>query len=70
MARLKTIGLIILAVLCFILIVQNMQIVSLRFLFWSLPLSCIVLLPLLIAIGFLAGYLVAKMTPRKAKKTP
>jgi len=70
MARLKTIGLMILAVLVLIVVIQNVQTVSLQFLFWTMSLSRIVLLPLLVAIGFMAGYLVAKMAPRKAKNKP
>ena len=67
MARLKTIGMAILAVLILIVMIQNMQIVSLKFLFWTMTLSLIVLLPLLIAVGFLAGYVVAKW--KKPSKT-
>ncbi|MCK5146320.1 LapA family protein [bacterium] len=69
MARFKSIAVALLAVLTLIFIIQNMEVVSIRFLFWGITLSHIVLLPLLIAVGFLAGYLSAKVTrPSKDQK--
>lgn len=57
----KTIVTVLLIVLCLIILLQNTQMVTLRFLFWELGISRIFLLPLLIIVGFIIGYVVAKI---------
>lgn len=59
--KVKTIITILLIVLCLIILLQNTQMVTLRFLFWELGVSRIFLLPLLIIVGFIIGYVVAKI---------
>ncbi len=49
----------------FILVVQNTEVVSVRFLFWELAMSRIILLSGSIVLGFVAGFIVAKLTGRK-----
>jgi uncharacterized integral membrane protein len=50
------------------LIFQNTQSVSLNFFFWSLPLPLVVLVMGLLALGFVIGFLAAKMKgPRDEK---
>ncbi len=49
----------------FILVVQNTEVVSVRFLFWELSMSRIILLSGSIVLGFVAGFIVAKLTGRK-----
>ena len=68
MARIKSIAVILLAVIVLIVVVQNVETVTLRFLFWRLTLSRIVLLPLLFAAGFLTGSLVARL--KQKRNTP
>ena len=51
--------------LAFVLVVQNTDVVSVRFLAWELTMSRIILLSGAILVGFVAGYLVAKLTGRK-----
>ena len=65
MARIKSIAVILLAVIVLIVVVQNVETVTLRFLFWRLTLSRIVLLPLLFAAGFLTGSLVARLKQKR-----
>ncbi len=63
----KTIGIIIVAVLFFIILVQNTQPVILRLLFWDIMAPQIVLIPVVLLIGFVLGYVVAKLTGRPKK---
>ncbi len=55
----------ILVVLAFVLVVQNTEVVGVRFLIWELVMSRIVLLTGSMVVGFIAGYIVAKLTGRK-----
>lgn len=59
--KLKTIIVVMLIILCLIVLLQNTQIVTLRFLFWEASISRIFLLPLLIIFGFIIGYVAAKL---------
>jgi len=61
----KTVIILILAGLFFIILLQNTQVVSLRLLFWSISMSRIILLPLLILIGFILGFFVGRKTADK-----
>lgn len=50
----------ILGTLLAVILLQNTQVVSFKVLFWQVSMSRIILFPLLVAIGFLAGYAVGK----------
>lgn len=63
----KTIIILILIVLFLIILIQNTQVVSLQLFFWKISMSRIILICLLIFIGFIIGFLVAKVG-RKHKK--
>ena len=56
----KKIALIVLGVLLLIILLQNTQVVSVRFLFWKLSMSRIILLPLFMLVGFIIGFFVGK----------
>jgi uncharacterized integral membrane protein len=58
----KTIVVLILAVLLLIIFLQNTQIVTLKLFFWEIGMSRIILIPLIAFIGFVIGFIVAKMT--------
>ncbi|UCD06131.1 MAG: DUF1049 domain-containing protein [candidate division WOR-3 bacterium] len=64
--KVKTIIILILAVLALILIVQNTEVVPIQILFWQLLMSRIILILLLLVIGFAIGYIFAKFTGKKA----
>ncbi|MBU1083766.1 MAG: LapA family protein [Candidatus Omnitrophica bacterium] len=49
-----------LGILFFIVLVQNTQVVSLRFLFWELSMSRIILLPLVTLVGFVIGFFIGR----------
>jgi len=58
----KTIVILVLVALFAIILIQNTQVVTLRLLFWKVGMSQIILVPLIMVIGFILGYLVAKVT--------
>lgn len=66
----KTIIVTVLIVLCLIVLLQNTQVVALRFFFWEASISRIFLLPVLVLLGFIIGYVTAKLEkkPRKGSK--
>ena len=51
----------ILFLLLVVIIVQNTQVVTLQLFFWKISLSRIVLIALTLSIGFVLGYIVAKL---------
>jgi uncharacterized integral membrane protein len=57
----KTIIVVILIVLALVIILQNTEVVTLRFLFWDLAMSRIILIPLLMLVGCVLGYIGATM---------
>ncbi len=67
--KIRSIVVIILAIIALVLIVQNTQVVPIQLLFWRLWMSRIVLILLMLAIGFGIGFVLAKLTGRKGKKT-
>lgn len=56
---------VILALLCFVIFIQNTEVVTLRFLFWKLPVSQIILIPFLMLTGFVLGYVVATLGKKR-----
>jgi uncharacterized integral membrane protein len=59
-------GIIILLVL--IILLQNSQVVILRILFWTIGMSQIVFIPLILFIGFIMGYFVKVVRMKKKLK--
>jgi uncharacterized integral membrane protein len=57
-----TIVILVLVALFVIILVQNTQVVTLHLLFWKLGMSQIILVPLTMLIGFILGFIVAKVT--------
>ncbi|MGD2124630.1 MAG: lipopolysaccharide assembly protein LapA domain-containing protein [Desulfobacteraceae bacterium] len=73
MKKPKVISAVVLGILFAIFLIQNTQVISLRLYFWKISMSQIILIPLVLVLGFLLGYLVAKMTgksppPKEPKK--
>jgi uncharacterized integral membrane protein len=67
----KTIVVLVLIGLFLIVLIQNTQVVTLRLLFWKVGMSQIILMPLIMLIGFILGYMVAKVTGGShARKSP
>jgi uncharacterized integral membrane protein len=57
----------ILGLLFVIFLFQNMDDVTLRLYFWQVSMSKIILIPLAILAGFVAGFVVAKLTGKPLK---
>jgi uncharacterized integral membrane protein len=60
----KTILILILLLLSLVILVQNTQVVTLRVFFWYITMSRILLIPILILIGFIIGYLATALKNR------
>jgi uncharacterized integral membrane protein len=45
-----------------IILFQNTDVVTLRVLFWDVSMSQVILIPLVLTIGFVLGFVVAKLT--------
>ncbi|MBW6516714.1 MAG: LapA family protein [Candidatus Cloacimonetes bacterium] len=61
----KIILLIVLAIIFIILIVQNSKPIEVDILFWSINMSQIIVFFLILLIGFVGGYIVAKLENRR-----
>ncbi len=68
MVKIKSAAIIILVVLCLVIMIQNVEMITIQFLFWTVTLSRVILLPLLAVTGFLAGYLFGKLGKRKERQ--
>ena len=67
----KNIVILVLIILFFIILAQNTSVVRLRLFFWEIGASQIVLIPIVMAIGFIVGFLVAKVTGKQpTRKRP
>ncbi|MBU0534500.1 MAG: DUF1049 domain-containing protein [Candidatus Omnitrophica bacterium] len=56
----KVIFALVLAGLFLILLIQNTQVVDVKLFFWTISMSRIILLPLMILIGFIIGFFVGR----------
>jgi uncharacterized integral membrane protein len=54
----------IVVLLFLIVLFQNTDVVTLRVLFWDVSMSQVILIPLVLVIGFAAGFVVAKLFGR------
>jgi uncharacterized integral membrane protein len=68
MMRPKFIVVLVLIALFLIILIQNIQPVTLRLFFWKVGMSQIILIPLTMAIGFVIGFIVAKVTSNETRK--
>lgn len=63
--RPKVIAIIVVSVLALILLFQNIDIVTFRVFFWTGEVSQLVLVVLMLAIGYILGFLTAKLGGKK-----
>ncbi|UCF85614.1 MAG: LapA family protein [Desulfobacteraceae bacterium] len=68
MMKAKTIAPLVLIALFVIILIQNTQVVTLRLFFWKVGMSQIILIPLTMLIGFVVGYIVARVTGGNHKR--
>lgn len=66
--KVKIIILLILIVLFTVFITQNTHVITISFLFWGLEMSAIVLISLMMLIGVIAGFIIAKIFDRPSIK--
>lgn len=64
MRQLRNFTLIVLATLLVVLMVENSQTVTFRFLKWSYQVSQVLLVVVVLVLGFACGFITAKMTGR------
>jgi uncharacterized integral membrane protein len=69
-AKAKAIALSGLALLLLLFVVQNTEVVTVNFLFWSLSMSRVILIALTAAVGFACGFLVARLIGRPGRSRP
>ena len=55
------------AILILVFLLQNTQVVTLRLYFWKVSMSQIILIPLTAIIGFVLGFIAAKLTGKSRK---
>lgn len=60
--KLKLIVIIVIVGLFVVFLLQNTQVVRVKFYFWDISMSRVILMPLFIVIGFIIGFVAAKMT--------
>ena len=68
MMRPKFIVVLVLIALFLIILIQNIQPVTLQLFFWKVGMSQIILIPLTMAIGFVVGFVVSKVTGNQRKR--
>ena len=66
--RPKFIVVLVLIALFLIILIQNIQPVTLQLFFWKVGMSQIILIPLIMAIGFVVGFVVSKVTGNQRKR--
>jgi uncharacterized integral membrane protein len=64
----KIIACLVLAILLLIVLIQNTQIVTLRLFFWKIGMAQILLILLTMMIGFVVGYIVARVTGNRQER--
>lgn len=62
--NLKNIGLLGAGILILVVFFQNTHVTSIQFLFWKISMSRSILLPTVLAIGFIIGFLVGKTSKK------
>jgi uncharacterized integral membrane protein len=60
--RPKIIAIIVVSVLALIILLQNLQTVTFRLFFWKVEVSQLLLVLLMLIIGYILGFLTAKLT--------
>lgn len=66
----KIIIILILIAFFLVIVVQNTQVVEFQLLFWKFAMSRIIVISFMMLIGFVLGYLVARMEKDTKKKKP
>lgn len=65
----KRVLLLVVVLLALFILVENTSVVTIRFLFWKVEMSQVVLILLVLAVGYIAGYLTAKILASRRSRT-
>ncbi|MFW6114672.1 MAG: lipopolysaccharide assembly protein LapA domain-containing protein [Thermodesulfobacteriota bacterium] len=66
--RPKFIAVLVLIALFLVILIQNLQPVTLRLFFWKVSMSQIILIPIIMAIGAVIGFIIAKVAGNRRKR--
>lgn len=66
--KFKTIIVLIIFILVLVIFIQNTEVVEFKVYFWNLQMSRIILYPGILILGFIIGYIVAKINRHKIYK--
>jgi uncharacterized integral membrane protein len=58
--KVQTVVILVLAALLIIILIQNVEVVTLKFLFWEISMSRILFIPIIMVIGFILGFFAGK----------
>ena len=58
----------VLVVILFVVLIQNTEVVSFQFLFWTLTMSRILMISFLVLIGLVTGYILGRMQGRSSSR--
>lgn len=64
----KIIAILVVAILVLIVLFQNTNVVKVRLLFWSFEMSQVILILLLLIVGFVLGFMTAKLVGRRGNR--
>lgn len=67
-SKTKWILIAVLAVVFFVVLIQNTEVVSFQFLFWTLTMSRILMISFLMLLGLVIGYVLGRMQGRPPKR--
>lgn len=62
--RPKVIAIVVVSILALIILLQNLQTVTFRLFFWKVEVSQLLLVLLMLIIGYILGFLTAKLTDK------
>jgi len=68
MAHFRLVLFLLLAAVAAILIFQNAEVVSLKFLFWQISMSQVILMPIVFGLGFIMGIIALLLWKRKKRE--
>lgn len=64
----KIIAILVVAILVLIVLFQNTNVVKVRLLFWGFEMSQVILILLLLIVGFVLGFMTAKLAGRRGDR--
>jgi putative membrane protein len=66
--NIKWILILVLVCFMFVVMIQNTEVVSIQFLFWTLTMSRILMISFLVLLGLVTGYIIGRMQGHTSRK--